>query len=260
MQIKKLCLTERHERTHAASVAAKTGQAQLPPSLETRAGRTPEMRMAASIIVSASVSTSTSRASGTLQLSFCRSDVLGLLCCLFATAAWPHTRLRVLRVAIAGELRIQAAGHTREWLQWGACGSFASASSRTPVSLLPTTAAGMHPCLAQLGCTNLPHCPFPADLQSSLKEVLENIEQTRTVWHMQVGLPLLSWLQLRKAGTRGILCLQASCCGAYSAGIAGTATVTNQRRQQVALLAHALPRHNPRSWTTSATACCASIC
>ena len=28
-------------------------------------------------------------------------------------------------------------------------------------------------------------CPAPARLQSSLKEVLENMEQTRTVWHMQ---------------------------------------------------------------------------
>lgn len=105
---------------------------------------------------------------------------------LLATATWPHTRLCVLRFAIAGKLRVQAAGNAREWLQCGACSSFASAFC-TPVSLLPTTAAAiLHP---GPGCTNLPHCPLPAGLQSSLKEVLENIEQTRTVWHMQVGLP-----------------------------------------------------------------------
>ncbi|PRW56958.1 Magnesium transporter MRS2-4 isoform A [Chlorella sorokiniana] len=51
-EIKKLCLTERQERTQAAHIAAKTGHAQLPPALETRGGRTPEMRMASSIMES----------------------------------------------------------------------------------------------------------------------------------------------------------------------------------------------------------------
>ncbi len=51
LQIKKLCLAERQERTHAASAAAKSGQPHLPPALETRGGRTPEMRMASSIMV-----------------------------------------------------------------------------------------------------------------------------------------------------------------------------------------------------------------
>ena len=51
LQVKKLCLTERHERTHAAAKAAKSGQPQLPPALEARGGRTPEMRMASAIMV-----------------------------------------------------------------------------------------------------------------------------------------------------------------------------------------------------------------
>lgn len=50
-QIKKLCLTERQERTSAGVAAAKAGQPHLPRALETRSGLTPEMRMASAIMV-----------------------------------------------------------------------------------------------------------------------------------------------------------------------------------------------------------------
>lgn len=50
-QIKKLCLTERQERTSAGVAAAKSGQPHLPRALETRSGLTPEMRMASTIMV-----------------------------------------------------------------------------------------------------------------------------------------------------------------------------------------------------------------
>lgn len=52
-QVKKLCLTERQQRTQAAAASAKSGQPHLPPSLEARGGRTPEMRMASAIMVGA---------------------------------------------------------------------------------------------------------------------------------------------------------------------------------------------------------------
>lgn len=44
-EVRKLCLTERQERTRAAVASARAGEGKLPPQLATTGGRTPEMRM-----------------------------------------------------------------------------------------------------------------------------------------------------------------------------------------------------------------------
>ncbi|KAL4424906.1 hypothetical protein ABPG77_002129, partial [Micractinium sp. CCAP 211/92] len=51
-EVKKLCLSERQERTKAAIASARAGEGRLPPQLATTGGRTPEMRMGSAILES----------------------------------------------------------------------------------------------------------------------------------------------------------------------------------------------------------------
>ena len=51
ISLKAICLTERHIRTSSAAAAAQGGgEATVPPQLASSGGRTPHMRMAATIL------------------------------------------------------------------------------------------------------------------------------------------------------------------------------------------------------------------
>ena len=136
-QVKKLCLAERQARTHAAAAAARGGAAKLPPELVSSNGRTPEMRMGATIMEAYEF-----KLQGT----------------------------HVGAVRVCGCVLVGGGGRAMHW-------------------------EGLAP-RAGVSCTSVPpgnlpllaHAPLRASPppQTSLKEVLENIEQTRTVWHMQL--------------------------------------------------------------------------
>jgi hypothetical protein len=147
-EVKKLCLSERQARSAAAASAAKTGQPRLPPELASSGGRTPEMRMGAAILESYEL-----KLQGT------------------------HVSLARLRLALlcdtpAGPLPLVTPP--------------AAASSRTSINILALIATHPPACLVCVPPLSSAAPPCPTCLQSSLKEELETIEQTRTVWHMQL--------------------------------------------------------------------------